>query len=202
MEKIPQNEIYTYPEFTAGRVYLTNNTYSMAPMNYNSLFGEMQFINPKGDTVSLSDEKKIKVIVIDKDTFYYTDGYLRLVLDAGNVKLANKKIISFANRQKLGGFGEQSQSSIDTYNNLVGQNSLKELVAKEIITMEIDSVFYIKDELSSFKVVNKKNLLEIYPKNEKDLKNYLKENKVNFSSEEDLRKLILYFKTIVPVRPL
>ncbi|MFI5131620.1 MAG: hypothetical protein ACHQFX_16580, partial [Chitinophagales bacterium] len=134
--------------------------------------------------------------------FYYTDGYLKLVLDAGNVQLANKKIISFANRQKLGGFGEQSQSSIDTYNNLVGQNSLKELVAKEIITMEIDSVFYIKDGVSSFKVVNKKNLLDIYPKNEKDLKNYLKENKVNFSSEEDLRKLILYFKTIVPVRPL
>jgi len=202
VDKIPQNEMYSYSGFVSGKVYLINNTYSVAPMNYNALFGEMQFINTKGDTLSLSDEKKIRLIVINKDTFYYSDGYLELVLDDGNVKLAKKTLISFANRQKLGGFGESSQGSIETYGVLSNQSYLKELVANEVITMAKDSVFYIKDALNNFKELNKKTLQDIYPKNEKDLKNYLKEHRVRFSDEEDLKKLILYFKTIVPVRPL
>ena len=171
-------------------------------MNYNSLFGEMQFINLKGDTLSLADEKMIELIVINKDTFYFNEGYLKLVLNEGKVKLANKKFIRFANRQKLGGFEESSQSSIETYGVLSNQSYLKGLVANEVITMVKDSVFYIKDDLNGFKAVNKKTLLDIYPRNEKDLKNYLKEKKVDFSNEEDIKKLILYFKTIVPVRPL
>jgi hypothetical protein len=201
-EKIPKDEIYSYPEFVSGKVYLINNTYSVAMMNYNSLFGEMQFINGKGDTLSLADEKMIKLIVIDKDTFYYDKGYLKLVLNEGDVKLANKKIITFANRQKLGGFGETSQGSIETYGVLSSQSYLKALVANEIITMVKESVFYIKNDLNNFRVINKKTLTDIYPNNEKDLKIYLKENKVDFSNEEDLRKMILYFKKIVPVRPL
>ena len=200
-EKIPQHEIYSYPEFVSGKVYLINNTYSVAMMNYNSLFGEMQFINLKGDTLSLADEKMIELIIINKDTFYFNEGYLKLVFNEGKVKLANKKIIRFANRQKLGGFGESSQSSIETYGVLSNQSYLKELVANEVITMVKDSVFYIKDDLNDFKVVNKKTLLDIYLRNEKDLKNYLKEKKVDFSNEEDIKKLILYFKSIVPVRP-
>src|SRR5258706_1595134 len=202
VDKIPASEMYSYAEFVSGRVYLFNNTYSVAPMNYNALFGEMQFINTRGDTLSLADEKKIRLIVINRDTFYYNDGYLALVLDDGNVKLAKKPLISFANRQRLGGFGESSQGSIETYGVLSSQNYLKELVANEVITMAKDSVFYIKDALSNFKVVTKRTLLDIYPKNEKDLKNYLKEHNVSFSSAEDLKKLILYFKTIVPLRPL
>ena len=202
VDKIPSNEVYSYAEFLPGKVYLVNNTYSIAPMNYNALFGEMQFIDKKGDTLSLSDEKKIRLIVVEKDTFYYNDGYLELILDAENVQLARKTLISFANRQKLGGFGESSQGSIQTYGVLSNQSYLKELVANEVITMAKDSIFYIKDRHGEFKQVNRKTLQEIYPSNEKDLKNYLKENKVNFSSEEDLKKLVLYFKTIVPVRPL
>jgi hypothetical protein len=199
---IPKNEIYSYPEFVSGNVYLLNNTYSVARLNYNALFGEMQFINPKGDTLSLADEKMIRLIVINKDTFYYTNGYLKLVLTAGELKLANKKFITFANRQKLGGFGESSQGSIETYGMVSSQSYLKELVANEIITMVKDSIFYIRDDMNNFKTVNKKTLQDIYPNNEKDLKKYLKENKVDLSNEEDIKKLILYFKTIVPVRPL
>ena len=201
-EKIPDNEKYSYAEFVSGRVYMINNTYSVAPMNYNALYGEMQFIDRKGDTVSLSDEKKIRLIVINKDSFYFNDGYIQLVLDDGNIKLARKTLITFANRQRLGGFGESSQGSIETYGVLSNQSYLKELVANEVITMAKDSVFYISDGLNGFKEVNKKTLQAIYPNNEKDLKNYLRDNKVKFSSEDDLKKLILYFRKIVPVRPL
>src|SRR5262245_23963678 len=66
IEKLPRNEVYTYPEFTSGKVYLKNNTVSLVRLNYNSLYAEMQFINPKGDTLSVSDEKLIRLIIIDK----------------------------------------------------------------------------------------------------------------------------------------
>src|SRR6185503_1518212 len=177
-DKIPDNEKYSYPDFVSGKVYLVNNTYSIAPMNYNSLFGEMQFINTRGDTLSLADEKKIMLIIINNDSFYYKDGYLQLIFDDGNVKLARKTLITFVNRQRLGGFGEATDAAVQTYGVLSNQSYLKGLVAKEIITMAKDTVLYINDGLAGFKEVTKKTLYEIYPKNEKDLKNYLKENKV------------------------
>ncbi len=201
-EKIPREEMYCYPEFVTGKVYLRNNTYSVVKMNYNSLFAEMQFIDPKNDTLSLADEKMIKLIVINADSFFYKDGYLKLILDDGKVKLANKKIITFANRQKLGGFGEPSNGSIDTYNTISTQSFFKDLVAMEIITMVKDSLFYIGNSFDNFKVVNKKNLLEIYSHNQKYVKTYLKNNKVDFSNEEDLKKMIGYLNKIIPTMPL
>ncbi len=53
---------------------------------------------------------------------------------------------------------------------------------------------YIGDKYNHFLPVNKKNLQEIYAKREKEIAVYLKENNVNFFNEEDVQKLINYFK--------
>jgi hypothetical protein len=197
IEKIPKEEIYTYPEFTQGTVYLLNNTYSPATMNYNSLFREMQFVDQYGDTISIADEKMIKYIVIKTDTFYFNEGYLKLVLNNGDVKLAHKKYIEFINREKLTGFGESSGGSVETYNSWFGSNNyLKELVAKELLTMATNNKFYIADRFNHFKLANKKNVMEIFASKENEVEKYMKENKVDFSNEEDLKKLITRF-TIV-----
>lgn len=195
MEKIPGEELYSYPEFTRGTVYLRNEGFSVALMNYNSLFAEMQFIDTKGDTLSLGDEKNIKLIVINTDTFYYNDGYLKLIAGQGEVKLANKKFITFLNREKSNGFGLSSAGGIETFSSMESRSYLKELVVAETLTLAMNSVFYIGDKFNYFKVVNKKSLMDVYASKEKELQDYLKENKVNFSNEEDLKKLIAHFKT-------
>jgi hypothetical protein len=202
IEKIPKEEVYTYAEFTNGTVYLRNNTIFIAPMNYNSLYAEMQFIDKEKDTLSVADEKLIKLIVINKDTFYYDNGYMKLVLDQGKVKLVNHQFFEITNKEKIGEFGNVGHGSIETYNNISTKSYLKDIVANEIITMAKSSVFYIGDEFNRFKVVNKKSLLDMYANNQDEVKAYLKENKIDFSNEKELKKMLVYFNKLVPVKPL
>ena len=113
-EKLPRDEVYSYPEFTNGRVFLRNNTVSLVKLNYNSLYAEMQFINPKGDTLSVSDEKMIRLIVINKDSFFYDKGYLKLVSDFGKLKHANNQYFEGVKKEKGGEFGQAGRGWVET----------------------------------------------------------------------------------------
>jgi hypothetical protein len=204
VEVIPANETYSYYEFMPGKVYLKNNTVSLVQLNYNSILGEMQFIDPKGDTLSLADEKMIKVIVVNNDTFYFENVYLRLIENEGKIKLANNQYCEIVNKEKMGEFGQPGRGSIETFTTMSSNSSfsLKDLVVNEVITIAKKSYYYISDESNNYKVANKKNLLEMFPKNETEIKAYLKENKVDFYSEKDMKKLVVFLKRIIPTMPL
>src|SRR5678816_1300960 len=85
-------DIFYYPQFTSGKVFFRDGRKAMAMMNFTRLYDEMLFINPKGDTLAVEDEKTIKFIIVDQDTFYYDEGYVRIIVDYGDVKLAEKQI--------------------------------------------------------------------------------------------------------------
>jgi len=202
-EAIPKNEIYSYPEFIPGKVYLRNNTVSLVKLNYNSLLAEMQFIDPKGDTLSLADVKMISFITINTDTFFYDNAYLKMIANEGKVKLANNQFIEMTNREKVGEFGQIGRGSIQTYDKVsTAQSPPTDLVANEILTMAKKNVYYIGDEYNTFKVASKKNVLVMYEKHENEVKAYLKENKVDFNNEKDLRQLLVFLKKISPTMPI
>ncbi len=194
VEKIPKDEMYTYSGFIEGTVYFRNNSLIVVLLNYNSLFAEMQFIDLKGDTLSLDNEGTIKLIVIKTDTFYFSNGYQKLIYDQGSVKLAKKTFFSFNNREKLDGLGGSSSGGIETYSAMSGRSYLKELVAMEIITFIKNNIFYIGDRFNNFNPATKKNVLNLYANKEKEVQIYLKENKTDFSNEEDIKKLMTHFK--------
>lgn len=190
VDAIPNDDKYSYSEFIVGTVYFKNGEHYPGRLNYNFLFQEMQFIDRKGDTLSLAEPGTVKQIVINRDSFFYDGGYLRLVAGYGNVKLATKEFIAFADRQKLGGYGGESSARIDTYKSIQDGSTFKELVAREVLTFVKKNLFYLGDEFNHFKQANKKNVLDFYPSKGREIKSYLKTNKVDFSNEADLKKMI------------
>lgn len=192
VDAIPKDDMCLYPEFVMGNVYFKDGNRYPAPLNYNSLFQEMQFIDKKGDTLSLTEGATIKYIVIKTDSFYYDGGYLKLVADYGKIKLARKDFITFTDRQKLGGFGEESSARIATYESVQAGATFKDLIAKEVLTFTKKTAFYFGDEFNHFKEANKKNFLDLYPSKNKEIKNYLKKSKVDFSNQDDLQKMIVF----------
>src|SRR5262245_46362998 len=100
VEEIPITEIYKYAEFRLSEVSLKNGTAANIKLNYNSVFGEMQYIDPKsGDTLSLAEEKNIKFIAVEKDTFYFDEGWLELIGGTATVRIAKKKLLDLTNRE-------------------------------------------------------------------------------------------------------
>lgn len=200
-EAIPSAEIYTYPEFSDGTVYLRNQTYSPAKLNYNSLFEEMQFIDAKGDTVSLADEATIRFIAIKNDTFYFDKIFVKQIASYGTIKLAERQYFAMINHQRIGGFGDVNDgSSVTTFNSMNSSTSFKDLVAKDLFTLGKNTTLYIGDEFNHFKEANKKNVLESFSKNEAEVKKYLKENKVDFSNKNDLQKMLSFVTSSAPTK--
>jgi len=194
IEVIPKKDIYKYPEFRQGTVLLRDGTYGVARLNYNSLFGEMQFIDPKADTLSLADEKNIASIAVSKDTFYYDNGYLELIADYNKIKLAGKRLIDFSNRQKIGALDIAGAGEIETYTTMSSRESLKDLIAKEVLTFSEHMIYYFGDRFNHFMLANKKNVLKICAKEQGKISKYLDNNPVNFNNENDLKRLGIFLQ--------
>jgi hypothetical protein len=193
MDVIPQAEALSAAGFVPGTIYFRNGKYANGFFLYNYLIPGLQFIDAKGDTLMIDNEKDVKYAVLEKDTFFYDHGFLHLVQAYPDMLLAEKRYFSFSNRQKLGGMGEVSSASIDTYTSLSSDNYYSEIVAREILTLSRYKYLYIGDKYNNFTVVNKKSLLDLFPNNERAVLDYLKANKVDFSDTEAIKKLIAFF---------
>src|SRR6185503_8988439 len=198
VEAIPVTDLYSHPQFTLGTVQLKDASEAMVKLNYNKVFGEMQYIDPKnGDTLSLAEEKNIRFVAIEKDTFYFDEAWLQFISGNSTLKMAKKELLEMSNKEKLGVFGTPTLGgSIETFNKFTGSQHMKDLVANERISFSEHVSYYFGDRFNHFSKANKKGLLKMYGKQEKELDKWLDENKIDFSKQEDLKKLFTYLETL------
>lgn len=194
-EALLNNGLYQYPKFTQAQVYYKNGNYGNGLLNYNRLTGEMQFIDPNGDTLALNNEPEIDMIAIGKDTFYYFNGYMQKVEDF-SAKVAKQTYLEMTNRERKGLYGNTNQTAINTHTAVLTNQGVKDIVPQEVLTFRERTIYYIGDRFGHFKPLNKKNVLYLYSTKEKEVSIYLKENPVNFLEEDDVQRLINFLKTL------
>ena len=189
-------DIFSYPQFTSGKVFFKDGSKAVAKLNYNRLSDQMLFIDPKGDTLELADENTIKFIAIDKDTFYYDEGYVKIIADYGAVKLAEKQIWVVADVRKVGTHNSAKSSvaitSLGTYSDEGARAKSYDLVINENTIIRKETQYFFGDANNRFVRTGKKRLLLLLPKDELSIETYLKENKVNFDKKEDLLRIVQF----------
>lgn len=187
---------YRYSQFKDGKVAFFTGATTAGKLNYNLLLGEMQFIGPSGDTLSLANESTIKEIKIGENQFYYDpkNGYLEVKADYQSIKLAIKQLFRVAGIEKIGGYQQSSAvSSIKNYSILAtGNSSVKRLEAKGDIVLSKENLYFFIDQNSRFYKANKSNLLKIFVKNKKTIETYVREESIDFDNEESLKKILLF----------
>ena len=187
-------DIYQYSEFKPGKVFFKDGSKAAAKMNYSRLFDQILFIDPKNDTLAVADEKTIKFLTIDRDTFYYGDGYMRLIADKGVVKLMEKQTWVVADVRKIGTFNKQTTTvavhSFSDYTNGSDAAKSKDLILNEDIILRKETQYFFGDEYYHYARTGKKGLYQLFGKNQRTIENYLNENKINFDKKEDLDKLV------------
>src|SRR5215203_2555696 len=185
-------EIYRYPNFKEGKVYFLDGGLSAGRLNYSFMSEAMQFIGPTGDTLSLSDEPTIKYVTIEKDTFYYDKGYLEGLINAGTVKLAVKQKIKFKDTHKIGAFGTASPTvRTENEKTYMGDNRYNLVIAEDLIFVK-EKEYYLNVRFRDFVLINKKNLIKLFPNQKDNIESFLKENNINLRVENDLKKLMQY----------
>jgi len=195
-EVLTTADIYYYPQFTDGNVFFRDGSKGVAKLNYTRLFDQMLYINSKGDTLALADEKTIKFITINNDTFYYDEGYVRFTKGNKEVKLGEKQVWVVADIQKIGTHNKPKPSvaiySFSSYTNGSDAAKSKDLLLSEDILLRKENHYYFGNDNNHFVRTSKKQLMLIYPKDQQRIESYLKENKVDFDKREDLEKLIQF----------
>ena len=188
-------DIFFCAEFISGNVFFKNGIVAKAMMNYDHLSDQMLFIDPKGDTLALDAEKTINFIALDKDTFYYVDGYVRLLASNSIVKLVERKIWRVSDIQKIGAHNIPAKTfDVASYSARTSGYGTYEIILKEDIVLRKEAQYYFGNMYNSFVPARKKNLLSFFPKKENILVKYLKENNVNFNEKHDLEKLARFLE--------
>ncbi|HEX8334812.1 MAG TPA: hypothetical protein VF622_19465 [Segetibacter sp.] len=190
-------QMFSYPDFTMGKVFFKEGGQASARLNYNLLVGQIQFINTNGDTLSLDNEYSIREITIGKDIFYFDKVYLKLVNGTEKVKLAFTERIKISDKLKSGGYGQPlSTSSVNSLSSVTDGSRVIKLNVNQQLILATDKKFYIGDRFNHFAPLNKKNLMKMFSKQQNAIEEYLRENSINFNEEIDVLKLLSFLQKI------
>jgi hypothetical protein len=190
IEYFPYKDRYMYTDFKEGNVLFKSGRVITNKFNYNFLINEMQFIQ-SGDTLSISNSNKkdIRFITIEQDTFYIRDHYLKQI-HSGNMRVFENQDIILKDILKKGAMGTVNRSSAsESFNSISLTGNIYELRPEEDWVFQKTPEFYYSLDYGDFEMFTRKNVLQLFPGKDDDVKNFLKANKVNFESREDILKL-------------
>ena len=195
-EVVTPQKKYRYPDFKQGEIRFKDGSLSRAKLNYDFLNGEVEFISAKNDTLAIVKEQmlNIKQVTIDSSNFYFANGYLEEVASTTIGKLLKRQQYKILKREKIGGYGQPSSTAaIDSYSSFSIDGQFQpNLKVMQDVTLIKANEYYFADRFLSVQRANKRNLTKIFSKKKTEIENYLKNNQVDFTSEQDLVKLLTY----------
>ena len=188
--------MYRLPSFTSGMVRFRDGTSAGGKMNYNIFLGDLQFIDGRGDTLSVANPETIDSAVIDTSLFYYKNGYLEVIKACGGYTLARKQSITFR-PVKLGAYGNQSPgSSIESYgrvNNAVSPyvNNNRLTLNEDIVVIISNSYFLCYKKFRQEKA-SRQGFLLAFPAKKEKIDDFISAAGINFNREADLARLLVF----------
>jgi hypothetical protein len=192
-------DVFYYPRFINGIVYFKDGGRGSAKLNYNLLLDEINFIDAKNDTLVLANDTKetIDLISIDKDSFYFDNGYVMHIAGNNAVKLAVRQVWTKAAKERASVYNSNSLASstvsLASYF-VLGQGY--NLISNEDVELRKVTHYYFGDKHNRFVLAGKKNLMKVFPDEEDRIEKYLKENKVDFSNQDHLKKVVNFLSQL------
>ena len=183
LSSISKEDRYTYPEFVNGTIYKSRKNVQYK-MNYNILFGHMEYIDSAGDTLYV-DPNSFKYIVLGKDTFYYSRFYYRVLKDYDKIRLVCRNVFAFVSPQKT-----TTGTYYNTYQVIGNGQSLRGIAPKDTFRLAKFEVYYMADVKNNIQTLRRENLIKIYPHRKKALLNYLDEHTVNLYNLDEVEKML------------
>jgi len=187
--------IYKYSAFLDGRVVFKDSSEVEAKLNYHQVFGQILFINGKGDTMALANPATTLMVVISNDTFYFHDKFfLQKLTQYDENNLAVRQTIKYVGREKAGPYGSYSSTSAANSNSTVTTDDqiTQYISLDENVVYTIKNEYYFADRFNNFFRASKKSFYNLFSKHEKALKEYVKQNPVDFNKKDDLLRVIQF----------
>ena len=202
IERIPEEGRYRFDDFRNARVFFVNNSSASGLMNYHLLYGEMQFVDSSGDTLSLANESLLRKVSFESTDYYYDSEnkrYLELLAGGDQLKLTRHLMMRLLEHdvKSMDGYvstldPNMSRVVYDLDNRVHETTLLKffESRAQHPMLFSPHEEYYFVDKNNIVWPVKKSSLRRIFPDHRRALGDFLSEEKTNFSRKADLEKLV------------
>jgi hypothetical protein len=180
---------FIFEKFTNGIVKMKAGNKYVAKINYN-MVEEAMIIEQKGNYIALEDVKDIDTVYIQNRSFVPVGEVFYEVISTGKatIFIQHKSRYSTEGTPTAYGITSPTNSSVKV-TSVKGANSFRSLEIPENSTVNQASINWCYRNGSTEKINGEKAFLKLFPENEKELKEFIKTNKTNFKSREDLIKL-------------
>jgi hypothetical protein len=170
-------------------------------MNYHQILDQLLFINPKGDTLAISKPETLAYATIGTDSFFHLKkvGFLQQLTHYPDYNLTARHTLKYIGKENKGPYGTYSpvNSSVSQPEYIVGDLELQKKMRPDEQLLYVNNVqYFIRDRFKNFFPANKKNIFNLFSKNETELKAFIKENDINLNKKADLEKLMAFVHTL------
>jgi hypothetical protein len=200
-QMIPRKERYRYESFQLGTLFFIEGKDSVRKspplrLNYNYLRGEIQALISDKDTADVQNSRKLKFARIGADLYYndYDKGYFEILNPDDPVRLAVQSRIILLRHEVQGSNGytsiDNSSMAISSYRNRQPV-STRNIIDQDGIYKK-KANYYLMDKNDFFDSISKSGVLRMFPRFREKIQGYIKQNKIDFYKEEDLKKLLRF----------
>jgi hypothetical protein len=188
---------YVFDDFKQGNVKQKDGNIYCTLLNYNTLTEEMIFVS-NGTNLALDKIEIIDSVIIDNHIYIPKDKAFYEQIMAGKISLFIQHKSELQTKGNQVGYGGTSLiSSTSKMSSLSSSGLVYNLKLPSEYTIEDNSHYWIKYNNKYFEIANEKDLRKIFVTFEQEIKSFIKSNKVKFTEEMDVCKLVEYLNQIV-----
>ena len=186
---------YLFAEFEEGTVLKKDGSYARGKMNYNLVVGEMQFIDPqKEEVLALAEITNVAAVSILGRFFvpFSSKGEFLEILTDGTGSLGVKRRTVARPYGKEGAYGTiNTSSSIESIQTVTSDGKPETISVSDYKLITSQSLYYLLTNGKSKLILNKKTILNAYPKStHSQIELFITEGNIDLRKEDDLIALI------------
>ena len=187
---------YYFQNFTPGQAKLKGGQVQTPMLNYNTVTEKMVFTRD-GKYYDISNPEMIDTVIVMGNRFVPVGRLFYEVLLTGPVALFIQHKGELLSAGKQVGYGGTSQLASSVYVTSVelsgGRYNLP-LPAEFIV--KVTPVYWIRrnNEMSSF--LTEKQFINLYPERTKEIKAFIKDNRIKIENREHLKKLVNFCSSL------
>jgi hypothetical protein len=203
-DAVPYEKTHLFPEFQKCQIRYIDGKSSLAMINYDLLAQKVELISVKKDTGYLNINFSIRQFDFDNETLLNDEkfGIIEAGKDTTYPMLGFQKKIVVISVDAGSNNGYSSSVDPSTSNTTVrlsrypGRRDVKEEMGNSNRLVKQEVTYFFIDRNHRVYPSQASNIYKILPRYKNEVRDYIKEEKIDFKEETDLKKLISFCQSL------
>jgi len=187
---------YLFPDFTTANAKMKSKKNQTINLNYNTVSGKMVYVQ-NGKRYDIVNPAMVDTIYLQNGRFVPVENAFYEVLLIAPISLFIQYCGKLLPAGTQDGYGGNSQLSSTT--RLASLQSSSGTVNMELppdYLIKVEDVYWIRKDSNMMSFQNERQFLKIFPSKERELKQFIKQNRIKFDDHSNIIRLVEFINTL------